>query len=43
MSIHLIVLAAGEGSRMESDRPKVLHEIAGAPMLAHTLGVADAI
>lgn len=43
MSIHLIVLAAGEGSRMESDRPKVLHEIAGAPMIAHVLGVAHAI
>ena len=41
MSIHLIVLAAGSGSRMESDRPKVLHEIAGAPMIAHALGVAD--
>ena len=43
MSIHLIVLAAGEGSRMESDRPKVLHEIAGAPMIAHALGVAGSI
>jgi len=43
MSIHLIVLAAGEGSRMESDRPKVLHEIAGAPMIVHALGVADSI
>ena len=42
MSIHLIVLAAGEGSRMESDQPKVLHEIAGAPMLAHALSVAHA-
>ena len=39
MSIHLIVLAAGEGSRMESDLPKVLHEIAGAPMIVHALGV----
>jgi len=43
MSIHLIVLAAGEGSRMESDHPKVLHEIAGAPMIAHALGVADTL
>jgi len=43
MSIHLIVLAAGSGSRMESDRPKVLHEIAGAPMIAHALGVADTL
>ena len=43
MSIHLIVLAAGSGSRMESDLPKVLHEIAGAPMIAHALDVADAL
>jgi bifunctional UDP-N-acetylglucosamine pyrophosphorylase / glucosamine-1-phosphate N-acetyltransferase len=32
-----IVLAAGEGTRMRSARPKVLHEIAGQPMLAHVL------
>jgi bifunctional UDP-N-acetylglucosamine pyrophosphorylase/glucosamine-1-phosphate N-acetyltransferase len=32
-----IVLAAGEGARMRSARPKVLHEIAGRSMLAHTL------
>ena len=33
-----IVLAAGEGVRMKSARPKVLHEIAGRTMLAHVLG-----
>lgn len=32
-----IVLAAGEGTRMRSERPKVLHEIAGRSMLAHVL------
>ncbi len=32
-----VVLAAGEGTRMRSGRPKVLHEIAGATMLAHVL------
>ncbi|MDE2362612.1 MAG: bifunctional UDP-N-acetylglucosamine diphosphorylase/glucosamine-1-phosphate N-acetyltransferase GlmU [Hyphomicrobiales bacterium] len=32
-----IVLAAGEGTRMRSARPKVLHEIAGRSMLAHVL------
>ncbi|MEM6636145.1 MAG: bifunctional UDP-N-acetylglucosamine diphosphorylase/glucosamine-1-phosphate N-acetyltransferase GlmU [Pseudomonadota bacterium] len=43
MSAALIVLAAGQGSRMLSDRPKVLHEIGNAPMLAHALGTADAL
>ena len=33
----IIVLAAGEGMRMRSSRPKVLHEIAGRSMLAHVL------
>src|SRR5499425_1650299 len=32
-----IVLAAGEGTRMRSARPKVLHEIAGRSLLAHVL------
>src|SRR4051794_19063120 len=32
-----IVLAAGEGTRMKSSRPKVLHELAGRSMLAHVL------
>ncbi len=32
-----IVLAAGEGTRMRSSRPKALHEIAGRSMLAHVL------
>ncbi len=33
----IIVLAAGEGVRMRSSRPKVLHDIAGRSMLAHAL------
>lgn len=37
MSTALIVLAAGKGTRMKSDRPKVLHRIAHAPMLWHAL------
>ena len=32
-----VVLAAGEGTRMRSQRPKVLHEVAGRPLLAHSL------
>ena len=38
-----LVLAAGEGTRMKSARPKVLHEVAGRSMLAHVLaGVTGA-
>ena len=32
-----IVLAAGEGTRMRSSRPKVLHAVAGRSLLAHVL------
>jgi bifunctional UDP-N-acetylglucosamine pyrophosphorylase/glucosamine-1-phosphate N-acetyltransferase len=37
-----IILAAGEGTRMKSARPKVLHEIAGLPMVAHVARAAAA-
>ncbi len=33
-----VVLAAGEGTRMQSAKPKVLHEVAGLSMLGHVLG-----
>ncbi|HEX2151277.1 MAG TPA: bifunctional UDP-N-acetylglucosamine diphosphorylase/glucosamine-1-phosphate N-acetyltransferase GlmU [Stellaceae bacterium] len=32
-----MILAAGEGTRMKSGRPKVLHEIAGQPMIRHVI------
>ncbi|MDN5842839.1 MAG: NTP transferase domain-containing protein, partial [Alcaligenaceae bacterium] len=35
--LNIIILAAGLGKRMQSDLPKVLHPIAGRPMLAHVL------
>lgn len=37
MATALIILAAGQGSRMQSDLPKVMHELAGAPLFAHAL------
>ncbi|MEM8823895.1 MAG: bifunctional UDP-N-acetylglucosamine diphosphorylase/glucosamine-1-phosphate N-acetyltransferase GlmU [Pseudomonadota bacterium] len=37
MPTSLIVLAAGQGSRMKSDRPKVLHEVAHRSLLSHAL------
>jgi len=33
MGLSVIILAAGEGKRMRSSRPKVLHQLAGVPLL----------
>ena len=38
-----IILAAGEGTRMKSKRPKVLHEIAGRAMLSHVLALVKSV
>jgi bifunctional UDP-N-acetylglucosamine pyrophosphorylase / glucosamine-1-phosphate N-acetyltransferase len=37
MDLGVIILAAGQGSRMRSSLPKVLHALAGAPLLGHVL------
>ena len=37
---HAVVLAAGQGTRMKSALPKVLHPLAGAPLVAHVLACA---
>ena len=36
-NITAVILAAGQGTRMKSSRPKVLHEILGRPMIAYLL------
>jgi bifunctional UDP-N-acetylglucosamine pyrophosphorylase/glucosamine-1-phosphate N-acetyltransferase len=40
MPLDVIVLAAGRGKRMRSDLPKVLHPLAGRPLLAHVIDAA---
>ncbi len=43
MSLDIVILAAGQGTRMRSSLPKVLHPIAGKPMLAHVIDAARAL
>src|SRR5271157_192785 len=39
----IAILAAGKGTRLKSRRPKVLHEIAGKPLLAHVVVAASRV
>jgi bifunctional UDP-N-acetylglucosamine pyrophosphorylase/glucosamine-1-phosphate N-acetyltransferase len=39
-NLAVIVLAAGQGTRMKSSRPKVLHSLAGIPIIGHVLATA---
>jgi bifunctional UDP-N-acetylglucosamine pyrophosphorylase/glucosamine-1-phosphate N-acetyltransferase len=39
----VVVLAAGQGTRMKSTKPKVMHELAGLPLLGHVLTTANAL
>jgi bifunctional UDP-N-acetylglucosamine pyrophosphorylase / glucosamine-1-phosphate N-acetyltransferase len=43
MQVSLIVLAAGQGTRMNSDLPKVLHHVGAAPLLHHALAAGRAL
>ena len=42
MKVTAVLLAAGQGTRMKSDLPKVLHPICGRPMIAYSLEAAQA-
>lgn len=43
MALEVVILAAGQGKRMRSDLPKVLHRLAGRPLLAHVIAAARAL
>ncbi len=40
MTLDVVILAAGQGTRMRSTRPKVLHRLAGKPMVRHVIDTA---
>jgi bifunctional UDP-N-acetylglucosamine pyrophosphorylase/glucosamine-1-phosphate N-acetyltransferase len=42
-AVHVVVLAAGKGTRMKSDRPKVLHPVAGLALIDRVLDTATAL
>ena len=43
MKLSIVLLAAGHGTRMNSKRQKVLHEVGGKPMLLHSFEAAEAV
>jgi bifunctional UDP-N-acetylglucosamine pyrophosphorylase/glucosamine-1-phosphate N-acetyltransferase len=43
MKLGVVIIAAGEGTRMRSSLPKELHPLCGLPMIGHVLGAAQAL
>ncbi|MFO1219076.1 MAG: bifunctional UDP-N-acetylglucosamine diphosphorylase/glucosamine-1-phosphate N-acetyltransferase GlmU [Burkholderiaceae bacterium] len=43
MALDIVIMAAGKGTRMKSERPKVLHRLAGRPLLQHVLDSSAAL
>jgi bifunctional UDP-N-acetylglucosamine pyrophosphorylase/glucosamine-1-phosphate N-acetyltransferase len=41
--LHIVILAAGKGTRMKSALPKVVHPLAGRPIIEHVLGTASGL
>ncbi len=42
-NLHILILAAGQGTRMKSARSKVMHEIAGLPLVGHVIKTAESL
>src|SRR5438445_10991199 len=43
MTLNILILAAGQGKRMHSVLPKVLHKLAGKPLLGHVIDTAQTL
>ena len=43
MALNVVIMAAGKGTRMKSSLPKVLHRLAGRPLLQHVMGTVAAL